>query len=175
MDHARNDVTPVEGLDVQSGLLLAMLDMATAEWREEMGAVPDEVVCRQSYPRGQSIGALILHMATVESAWITGVAAGRERSEEELKTLLSREIDPDGPEWPAPPAQPLSWFLAQHDAVRARTRQIVAELQDPERLGYSAHRPGREFTLRWLLAHVILHEAYHGGQAVLLAIQHGAG
>ena len=32
-------------------------------------------------------------------------------------------------------------------------------------------RPGEvEFTLRWLLHHVITHEAYHGGQAVLLSI-----
>jgi uncharacterized damage-inducible protein DinB len=33
--------------------------------------------------------------------------------------------------------------------------------------------PGRkyDFSLRWLLQHVITHEAYHGGQAALLKLQ----
>jgi len=32
-------------------------------------------------------------------------------------------------------------------------------------------RGEREFTLSWLMTHVIVHEAYHGGQAILLLLQ----
>ena len=71
---------------------------------------------------------------------------------------------------PVPPAQPLSWFLAQHDEIRARTHQIVSTWNDPAQV---RPREDTEFTRRWLLHHVLTHEAYHGGQAVLLSILHG--
>ncbi|HEY3267784.1 MAG TPA: DinB family protein [Armatimonadota bacterium] len=168
------DVAPVAGLEGQCGLLLALLDMATAEWREQLGSVPDEALLWQPFPRGHSIGALILHIADVEGFCVTEVAAGQPRPEEELETLLSRETDQYAQSWPTPPAHPLSWFLAEHDAIRARTRATVAALKYPDRVGRRADRPDREYTLRWLLGHIILHEAYHGGQAVLLSLLRAA-
>lgn len=170
----RVDVVPVAGLDVQVGLLLAALDNTTAEWRQELGDVPDESIAWQAFPGGHSIGALLLHMADVEANWLHEVAAGRERTPEELQTLLSGETHQYQVQWPAPPAQPLAWYYARQDAVRARTRELVAALNDPEHTGKRPARRkkpvGPDFTLRWLLTHVISHEAYHGGQAVLLSL-----
>lgn len=65
-----------------------------------------------------------------------------------------------------PPKKPLSWYLEQHRAIRERTHEIVRNLTTLEHVGVYGKR---EFTLRWLLHHIISHEAYHGGQAVLLA------
>jgi len=164
------DVAPIAGLDVQTGLLLAMLDDGTQEWREDLGDVPDEMLVWQPFPHAHSIGALILHIADVEAYWLHQVGEGQARSEEELARLLSKETQQYDLSWPHPPAQPLSWFLAQHDEIRARTRQIVSTWDDPAHI-----RPAQdiEFTRRWLLHHVLTHEAYHGGQAVLLSILHG--
>lgn len=170
----RVDVLPVPGGDVQIGLLLAMLDDGTKEWREELGAVSDESVLWQPFPHSHSIGALVLHIADVEAFWLHQVGAGHARSEKELARLLSKETQQYDLSWPRPPAQPLSWFLAQHDAVRTRTHELVAAVNDPVHLGTPPGHEGQvEFTLRWLLHHVLTHEAYHGGQAVLLSILHG--
>ncbi len=166
----RVDVVPVAGLDVQTGLLLAMLDDATNDWREELGEVSEEAVVWQSFPGGHSIGALILHIADVEAYWLHELGAGQARSEEELARLLSKETQQYDISWPRSPAQPLSWFLAQHDEIRARTRQIVSTWDDPAQ---ARPRGNAEFTRRWLLHHVLTHESYHGGQAVLLSILHG--
>ena len=166
----RVDVLPVAGLDVQTGLLLAMLDDGTNEWREELGAAPDETVVWQPFSGGHSIGALILHIADVEAYWLHQVGAGQARSEEELTRLLSQETQQYDVSWPRPPAQSLSWFLAQHDEIRARTRQIISTWDDPALV---RPRKDAEFTRRWLLHHVLTHEAYHGGQAILLSILHG--
>jgi len=166
----RVDVPPAPGADIQISLILSMLDDGTNEWREELGAVSEETVIWQPFPGGHSIGAIILHIADVEAYWLHQIGAGQTRSEEELTRLLSKETQQYDLSWPLPPTQPLSRFLAQHDAIRARTRQIVATWDDPALV---RPRGDAEFTRRWLLHHVLTHEAYHGGQAVLLSVLHG--
>ena len=106
----------------------------------------------------------------MEAHWLHEVASGQPRSREERERLLSDATDQYGGKWPVPPAQPLSWYYAQHDAIRARTHEFVRALNDPDRTGRSRED---DFTLRWLLHHVLTHEAYHGGQAVLLMLQYG--
>ena len=161
------DVQPVEGMDVQIGLLLAMLDDATQSWRKDLGDVSEDAICRQPVPDGHSIGAVLLHIADVESHWLYAVATGQARSEEEVRRLLSRETRQYAVQWPVPPRQPLAWYYAQHDEIRERTRRTVRELNNPEHIGI---RREQGFTLRWLLHHVLTHEAYHSGQAVLLSL-----
>ena len=162
------DVQPVPGLHPEIGLLLAMLDDGTQEWRRELGEVDEETLAWQAFPEGHSIGAVLLHIADVELYWFQEVAAGVPRSAEDGERLLSARTDQYAVQWPAPPRQPLAWYFQQQDEVRARTRRIVRELNDPEHVGRG--HSGREFTLRWILHHVLTHEAYHGGQAVLLSL-----
>ncbi len=154
-------------LDPQVGLLLAVLDDVTSEWREELGEVGEEAVLWQPFPGGHSIGALILHIADVEAHWLHEVGAGQPRPAEEVSRLLSNETDQYKVEWPNPPAQPLAWYFAQQDDVRVRTKRLIAEINDLEHIGQEGDE---SFTLRYLLNHVISHEAYHGGQAVLLSV-----
>jgi uncharacterized damage-inducible protein DinB len=168
MDFQRVDVESVPGVDLQVGLLLAVLDDTTSKWRKQLGDVPVEVITWQPFAGGHSIGAVLLHIADVEAHWIHRIGAGQTRSPEELKTLLSEETDQFAVHWPMPPTHPLSWYLAQQDAVRVRTRQFVLELGDPDYL--ARHTNNKAYTLRWLLTNVISHEAYHGGQAVLLSL-----
>ena len=167
------DVAPVPDTNIQIGLLLAMLDDNTEDWREELGAIPDEAVIWQPVPNGHNIGAITLHIADVEAFWLHEIAAGHVRSEEEIQRLLSVETQQYDGVWPTPPQKPLTWYFEQHDEIRNRSRQYVSSLSDPEE---TRLRPGRDnrYTIRWLLHHVITHEAYHGGQAVLLAMQWNA-
>jgi uncharacterized damage-inducible protein DinB len=172
MEREAVDMIPVADMNVQTGLLLAQLDAGTQEWREELGDISEKVLVWQPFPNGHSIGAILLHIADVEAYWLYEVAAGQPRSPEELSRLLSEETHQYAVQWPAPPLQTLGWYYAQHDAIRARTRQIVRELDDPEHIGT---RGEQGFTLRWLLHHVLTHEAYHSGQAVLLSLMHKPG
>ena len=159
------DITPVETGDPGIGLLLAVLDDTTNEWRKYLGDVPDEALNWRPFPGGHTIGGLILHIADVEAHWLHEVAAGVVRDPEELATLLTEETQQGAVQWPDVPEKPLSWFFAQHGIIRRRTVQIVLGLESLTAIG---RRDDEEFTLRWLLNHVISHEAYHGGQAVLL-------
>jgi uncharacterized damage-inducible protein DinB len=167
------DVKPDESLDVQLGLLLAMLDDGTEEWRSEIEDLPQEAITWQPFTNGHSIGGVILHIADVEAHWIHNVAAGRTRSEEELKRLLAEETQQYNIQWPTPPNESLDWYWNQCDEIRKKTHELVREMADPEHIGSRPER-ATDYTLRWMLHHVIGHEAYHGGQAVLLALEHTA-
>src|SRR5687768_16078752 len=160
------DISPLPGRETHVGLLLAMLDDTTVEWRNELGRIGSDRVRWQPAEEAHSIGAVILHIADVEAFWLHEIAAGCPIPEPDVKLFLSRETQQYRGVWPKPPRKPLAWFYAQHDRIRARTHELLATMDDPEKLSFRGERP---FTLRWLIYHVITHEAYHAGQAVLLA------
>lgn len=165
------DAAPLEGFNPEMGLLAAMLQDSTREWREELGRVGKEAVLRQPFPNGHSIGTLMLHIANVEAFWIEKIAAGRALDPEEEKRLLSNEINQYGVFWPPSPRKPLAYFLEIQDNIRRRTLMTLQELGDPSML--ITRRSGKTaFTLRWIINHVITHEAYHAGQAVLLQLMY---
>ncbi|MBC7528926.1 MAG: DinB family protein [Chthonomonadaceae bacterium] len=161
------DIIPVEDTEPQIGLLLAMLEDGTREWVEELGEVSVETLTWSPFPNGHSIGAILLHIADVEAYWISEIGSGKLRTEEQLKILLSRETDQFKVEWPTPPSEPLSWYLKRIEEVREQTRQLVKTWHSPSEIILSR---GNEYTKRWLLYHVLTHEAYHGGQMVLLSL-----
>jgi len=160
------DVSPLPGLDPQIGLIAAMLQDATRDWREELGEVPDELVTWQPYPGGHSVGAVLLHMIDCEAGWLERIALGRERDPEELATLRPSE-PPDENSYIVPPSLPYAWYLGQYDKVRARSLQTLAQFRPPE-ASIKHPRFDATFTLRWIASHIVAHEAYHGGQMVLL-------
>lgn len=158
-------ILPGNMADAEIALALAMLGDGTREWRKHMGDISDDVLSWQPFTNGHSIGTVLLHMADVEGNWLHDAAHGKTRTKQELQTLLSEETQQGVVNWPAPPARPQAWFYEQQDAVRARTVESFRNVT-----GITDTRPFRDtrFTLRWLLSHVVAHESYHGGQAVLL-------
>ena len=167
---APKDLPPSFAVHPEVALFFAQLDQATAEWREwldEKTMTVDQIVW-QPFPGGHSIGALMLHIAEVEAYWLHEIAAGVPLSKEDLRSFLSAETDALAGKWPIPPRQPLSWYGAQLGTVRAKTKALLVDAA-PDATGTRAD-DGRTFTLRWLFTHVITHESYHGGQAILLAL-----
>ncbi len=149
------------------GLLAASLQDGTREWREELGEARRDVVAYQAYPGGHSLGALILHIADVEAWWIECVGAGRTLSGEEEAMLLSKETKQYQGQWPVPPREAIGYFFEIHDRIRRRTLETLATFENPEAV-VTIKGGKNTFSLRWIVNHVIAHEAYHGGQAVLL-------
>jgi len=160
------DAKPLAGYPAPYDLLCAILLDGTNEWRMELDEwLPDEAVVWQPEPGGHSIGGCILHIAAAEVFWFERFALGRTPDPEERKLLLAEETDVDACTWPDPPKQPLSWYFEVHDRIRARTLEGIKSWPPAETAIEWDDEPR---TLRWVLGHVIQHEAYHGGQAVLL-------
>lgn len=160
------DIEPLPGYQEPYGLLSAILQDGTNEWRWELEQnLNEDALVWQPHPGMHSIGGCILHIIGVEIFWFERFALGLELDPLERKLIMADEIDVDAWHWPPPPRESLSWYFALHDRVRARTLESIKHWPSAE-TAIELH--GRPRTLRWVFGHVIQHEAYHGGQAVLL-------
>lgn len=162
------DLPPEPGYHPEIGLLVSSLKHATRAWRGEMGRVSKEAIVWQPFEGGHSIGGALLHIADVEGWWIEDFSMKRNRPPEELQRLMSEQIRQYKVQWPTPPKKPLSWYYALLDEVRERTLATLKEFDPPDLA--VPWRGAYAFTLRWVLNHVIEHENYHAGQAVLLKL-----
>lgn len=161
------DIEPLAGYAEPYGLLGAMLQDATQEWRGELDAdLSEGAVVWQPYPGMHSIGGIMLHIIAVEISWFERFVLQLPVAPEERKILRWDEIDVDEWRWPTPPRRPLAWYFEFHDQIRARTLEGLKRWPAPDLVRESGDQAR---TPRWVLGHVIQHEAYHGGQAVLLS------
>jgi len=162
------DAAPLPGYPEPYGQLCAILQDGTNEWRWELDPnLSEDAIVWQPHPGMHSIGGAILHILQAEVFWFERFALGLPADEEERKLLMCDDTNVDDWTWPEPPRQPLSWYFALQDRIRARTLENIKSWPAPDLP--IPHHDNRECTPRWVLGHVIQHEAYHGGQAVLLS------
>ena len=141
-------------------------DVAELEWQPAAGL--------------NTIGMLLAHIAIVEVFWI--LVATRGPAASNVEPVLGIGNDDDGMPLPAnglPPdalrAKPIRFFDDLLARARAHTKQAVAGLgdADPDREVTRTRRDGLSEVLnvRWILYHVLEHEAGHYGQINLLRHQ----
>lgn len=159
------DVAPLPGFEPQIGLLLASLDDSTREWRENLEKPPIDAIMWQIAPNGPSIGALLLHLIDCEVGWIEQFCGGKPADPEQDALLMTKEVDQMHGTWPTPHEQPIEWYFDLHDQIRERCKVALRTMSDP---GQVFEGGTNRYSLRWVLAHVIEHDSYTGGQAVLL-------
>ena len=159
----RFDICPLEGYHPEIGLLLATLQESTREYRRYLEGLPDEAVAFQARPGGHSIGGLLLHMADVELYWVLQVGAGKRIP----RNLLPKyDCDQYGADWPAPPAMPVADYFGSLDKVRGISLEAAKGFHPDALISRKSWKA--ELSHRWILAHVVAHDSYHGGQAVVL-------
>ena len=161
------DLPNVLGLDGEIGTLAAAMQDGTREWRKELGVVGRDALRFRSQIDNRSIGAVLLHLADCEDYWIQVIAGGRPEDPGKRAKFLSAETNQYGGVWPDAPKLSLAEYYAMMDEVRAETLALLPQLGPADTV---IRRPGgtREYTLRWILVHLIQHEPYHAGQCVLL-------
>lgn len=146
-------------------LLIAAMNDGTREWRENLEDVPDDFAQWRPYPGGTCAGALVLHMASCERWWIDKTVLGTEVDMSDLAVAYDSTFDQYEGIVPDPPAQPWSWYMEQYDSHRARTIASLAEVTDAKGTRGSGERC---YTVEWVVAHLLQHDSYHGGQIVML-------
>jgi uncharacterized damage-inducible protein DinB len=153
------------GLHPELGILFGSLTDGTNEWRESLETPSPEAIIWSPYPGGPSIGGVLLHSISAEIHWLIKVGAGQTPDDTHPARVYDASVDHLGPSWPVPPAEPIEWYFELQDKNREHMLEAVMNHNDP----YAVHQ-GRTSTMtyRWILAHLVQHDSYHGGQAVLL-------
>ena len=127
------------------------------------GLTDEQLRQRSVPPSSMSLLGLIRHMTDVERAWFQEVFLA-----EDKPPLYETSGDPDGDfngVDDADVAAAFSAFEAECDA----SRQAAAAAADLDVLSkYRMERTGEQFSLRWILTHMIEEYARHNGHADLL-------
>lgn len=130
------------------------------------GLTPDALAARPP-GEGNSIGQLLRHIAGVELDWtLTDLCRG------EAMPAGTPAMLRDGGPMDDPGARPLEDFLAVLDFARATLRARLMTLRgaDPaETREYRDEHKHAVYTVRWILYHLVDHEAQHKGQ--ILAVR----
>lgn len=164
-DMWHEDIAPISGFHPEIGLLLAALDDSTRAWRQNLGEPPVEAVIWQIVPNGPSIGALILHMIDTETFWFERFIGGKTPDPEEGRLLMSEEVQQYEGIWPRAPEKPIEWYFELQARYRRRALESLKGVE-PDR--FFRESDDVESSARWVVSHVVQHDSYHGGQAVLV-------
>lgn len=158
------DLSPDPAYHPEIAILLSALDDSTREWTGELEKPTIEAITWQPAEKSHSIGACLLEIAAVEVFWFEKFLAKLPEREADKEVFLAGQWDIDNGVWPTPPAQPIEWYFDVLQSVRERSKKALQGI-DPHAV---FERRGDSFTARWVVAHVVEHDSYHGGQAVLL-------
>ncbi len=161
----RFDLVPEPDLHPDFAMMVAAWRDGTREWRDELGTPPVEAIVWQPYENGPSIGGLLLHMTACDQGWIIRDVLGQEIVEMDAAIAYMQGTDVDAHRWPAPPREPLSWYLELLDRNR---EAMIGHLRTADPEATVDWGDDYRFSARWIVAHLVEHDSYHGGQLVLL-------
>ena len=157
-------------------LFLAQLDDQNRRLIRDLDGITPRELAWQPAPGMNTIGMLLAHIAIVEAFW---VQIGLVVAPFDCPAVLGIGEDDDGmplADAGTPPValagKDASFYLGLLERARAHTKKQTAGLEEAD-LAQMVRRRRRsgieeEFNKRWVLYHVLEHEAGHYGQVLLL-------
>lgn len=168
MEIERRDITPVEAFSGEIAGYLNGLQDVRKRLRIVVSDLTNEELAGRAFPEAHQIGNLILHIGEAEASWIHQRIAGKDLDEQQKKQVHwndTTERDYAEKNYSAQEC------LARLDEISRRSREILVRFSDADldRI-FSFERQGKtmEVSLRWVLIHLIDHEAVHRGQISML-------
>ena len=167
-------LTLSDRLHPRVALLHAQLEAVRADLKALAGQLEPAALDQAPVPGFFSPAGLLGHIAEVESWWMQVVIEGQGDAGDPRR--LSRGwcapfAEEEGGE-PVVGKRPLADYLALLDRVRAHSFEhlVTVGAQDLSRdYPYqSTSGPSYEFSLEWVLQHLVEHEAHHRGQLALM-------
>jgi uncharacterized damage-inducible protein DinB len=169
MEPRRFVLHPVAGLSTDIGLSLSAMEEVREQLRKAVQGLSDEEMARRAVPGAHSIAALVLHIGEAEWFWMNCVIKRHQLTDEDRsKPYWDVLVDPDAF---AAKNYSSSFCLEAIDAIREETHRFLASLDDGALENIYGHTRGErtiEPNLRWILHHLVDHEAQHKGQILML-------
>jgi len=164
----------VAGFESGIGFYLAGMEEVRGQLREAVTGMSDEHIGRPAISGAHSIGALVLHIGEAEWYWMQCVVSGQ-RVSREIRSTPYWDVLKD-PESFSAKGYSAEFCLNEIGKLREQTRETLASFNDADLENiFSIERRGEthERSLRWILHHLIDHEAQHKGQILMLKRLHG--
>lgn len=162
----RYDLAAIENLHPDLAVLIETWRDGSREWLENLEVSPSvEAIVWQPYKDGPSIGGILLHMIGCDMHWLEEFAYGRDISPDHPAVAYDLVAKQDIPYWPTPPAKEWAWYLDLYQSERESAIAKIMAFNQPDQV---FARSTTQYTFRWIIAHLVEHDSYHGGQIILL-------
>ena len=160
---------PHPGLSREIGFYLSGMEEVRAQVRAAVRDLSKEKIGRSAFLGAHPIGALVLHIGEAEWWWMQCIVAGHELNDQDRQAAFWDVLD--DPESFLQKGYDAAFCLEQIDLIRNQTRDLLFARSDKDlEQRHSLTRKGvtNEHSLRWILHHLIDHEAQHKGQILML-------
>lgn len=165
----RRVLTPHPGLSTGIGYYLGGMEEVRKQVAVAVKSIPNDLIGKPPFLGAHSIGGLVLHIGEAEWFWMKMVVIGHQLTEEDKKAPCWDILD--DVERVARNGYSAEFCLSEVEKIRNQTRDVLFSYNDKdlERV-ISFERKGEttEYNLRWILHHLIDHEAQHKGQILML-------
>jgi uncharacterized damage-inducible protein DinB len=165
----RNVLSPVTGVTPEIGFYLAGMEEVREQLREVMANVPNDCACRPAVAGAHCIGALVLHIGEAEWYWMQMVISGHRLTDED-RARPCWDVLKDPESFPERKYS-TEFCLTEIQKIRDQTRETLSSFEDKDLVRiFTRKKRGQpyEHSLRWILHHLIDHEAQHKGQILML-------
>ena len=166
---ASHILTPHPGLSTGIGYYLSGMEEVRGQVVEAIKSIPNDVVGKPAFLGAHSIGGLALHIGEAEWFWIQMVVSGHKLTDEDKKAAYWDVLDdPDGV---ARNGYTTDFCLREIENIRNKTRDVLFGKNDSDLdrlISFERRGETTEHSLRWILHHLIDHEAQHKGQILML-------
>jgi uncharacterized damage-inducible protein DinB len=157
------------GVSTGIGHYLAGMEEVRSQLIAAVKDIPDEFIGKPAFLGAHSIGGLVLHIGEAEWFWIQMVVAGHQLTEEDEKAPCWDILD--DVEAVARNGYNAAFCLQEAEKIRNQTRDVLFSYNDKDLdriIIYERQGKPTEHNLRWILHHLIDHEAQHKGQILML-------
>jgi uncharacterized damage-inducible protein DinB len=165
----RHVLSPHPGLSTGIGYYLSGMEEVRQQVRVAVTGIESDAFARPPFLGAHSIGALVMHIGEAEWWWMQCNVAGHQLTEEDRNAPYWDVLE--DPEAFAQHGYTPEFCLLELDKIRNQTRDVLFSYgdKDLERI-ITVERRGEafEYSLRWILHHLIDHEAQHKGQILML-------
>ncbi|HZN07542.1 MAG TPA: DinB family protein [Pyrinomonadaceae bacterium] len=165
----RRVLNPHPGLSTGIGYYLAGMEEVRSQLVAAVKTIPDDLIGKPAFLGAHSIGALVLHIGEAEWFWMQMVVGGHELTEEDKKAPCWDILD--DVEGVARNGYTTEFCLQEAEKIRNQTRDLLFGYNDKDLeriITFARHEKTTEHNLRWILHHLIDHEAQHKGQILML-------
>jgi uncharacterized damage-inducible protein DinB len=165
----RRVLTPHPGLSTGIGYYLGGMEEVRSQVVAAVKDIPADQIGKPPFLGAQSIGGLVLHIGEAEWFWMQMVVSGHQLTEEDKKAPYWDILD--DVDAVARNGYTAAFCLQEAEKIRNQTRDVLFSYNDKDLdriITYERQGKLTEHNLRWILHHLIDHEAQHKGQILML-------
>jgi uncharacterized damage-inducible protein DinB len=162
-------LNPAEGFSSGIGFFVGGMDEVREQLQQAVEGMTSDQLGRRAVPGAHSIAALVLHIGEAEWWWMQCNVSGHKLTPEDRQApywdVLKR------PDSFASKLYSAQFCLDEIAKIRNQTHDLLASFNDDDLeriISFERRGERHEHSLRWILHHLIDHEAQHKGQILML-------